>query len=218
MPPWTIFPSLRLIPPCEGWNGHPLPLDSCPVSLHVCMRSRFSCVWLFATLQTVACQAPLYGDSPGKNTGVGCHALLQGIFLMQGLNLGLLHCMQILFCWATGEGKPVLLAWWLQKTALAAKSQRRLVVWHESLTTSWWGWLGGAVSGLVPPRKGDLVPGGGGSNTGMTEVTGIPCSWHPQGNSHNPQILWGLLLVRTIIHLSSTWTRLSRRLNKSPRL
>ena len=23
-------------------------------------------------------------DSPGKNTGVGCHALLQGIFLTQG--------------------------------------------------------------------------------------------------------------------------------------
>ena len=34
-------------------------------------------------------------DSPGKNTGVGCHALLQGIFLTQGANpcfLCLLHC------------------------------------------------------------------------------------------------------------------------------
>ena len=33
-------------------------------------------------------------DSPGKNTGVGSHAFLQGIFLTQGLNLhllGLLH-------------------------------------------------------------------------------------------------------------------------------
>ena len=30
-------------------------------------------------------------DSIGKNTGVGCHFLLQGIFLTQGLNLGLLH-------------------------------------------------------------------------------------------------------------------------------
>ena len=35
-------------------------------------------------------------DSPGKNTGVGCHSLLQGISL-QGLNLGLLHCRQILY-------------------------------------------------------------------------------------------------------------------------
>ena len=30
-------------------------------------------------------------DSPGKNTGVGCHALLQGIVPTQGSNLGLLH-------------------------------------------------------------------------------------------------------------------------------
>jgi len=29
------------------------------------------------------------GDSLGKNTGVGCHALLQGIFPTQGLNSGL---------------------------------------------------------------------------------------------------------------------------------
>ena len=28
----------------------------------------------------------VHGDCPGKNTGVGCHALLQGIFLTQGLN------------------------------------------------------------------------------------------------------------------------------------
>ena len=35
-------------------------------------------------------------DSPGKNTGVGCHFLLQGIFLTQESNLGLLHCRQIL--------------------------------------------------------------------------------------------------------------------------
>ena len=30
-------------------------------------------------------------DSLGKNTGVGCHALLQGIFLTQGMNPALLH-------------------------------------------------------------------------------------------------------------------------------
>ena len=36
-------------------------------------------------------------DSPGKNNGVGCHALLQGIFPTQGLNLGLLHCRWILY-------------------------------------------------------------------------------------------------------------------------
>ena len=34
------------------------------------------------------------GDSPGKNTRVGCHALLQGIFPIQGSNPALLHCRQ----------------------------------------------------------------------------------------------------------------------------
>ena len=36
-------------------------------------------------------------DSPGKNNGASCHALLQGIFLTQELNPGLLHCSQILY-------------------------------------------------------------------------------------------------------------------------
>ena len=39
----------------------------------------------------------VYGDSPGKNTGVGCHAHLQGIFPTQGLNPGLLHYGQSLY-------------------------------------------------------------------------------------------------------------------------
>ena len=36
-------------------------------------------------------------DFPGKNTGVGCHFLLQGIFPTQGWNPGLLHCRQTLY-------------------------------------------------------------------------------------------------------------------------
>ena len=36
-------------------------------------------------------------NSPGKNTGVGCHSLLQGIFLTQGSNPGLLHSRKILY-------------------------------------------------------------------------------------------------------------------------
>ena len=39
----------------------------------------------------------VYGESPGKNTGVGSHSLLQGIFLTQGSNRGLLHCRQTLY-------------------------------------------------------------------------------------------------------------------------
>ena len=46
----------------------------------------------------------VHGDFLGNNTGVDCHALLQGIFSTQGLNpclLWFLHCTQI--HWATGE-------------------------------------------------------------------------------------------------------------------
>ena len=48
---------------------------------------------LFATLWTIARQAPLSMDFPGKKTGVACHALLQGIFPTWGSNMQLLHIM-----------------------------------------------------------------------------------------------------------------------------
>ena len=63
------------------------------VCMHAYMLSCFSCVLLFAILWTVAYQAPLPWDFPGKNTGVGCCALLQGIFLTQGPNLSLVSLL-----------------------------------------------------------------------------------------------------------------------------
>ena len=59
-------------------------------------------------------------DSPGKNTGVGCHFLLQGIFPTQGSNPGLPHCRQTLKP-LSHQGSPLsprvcsnscLLSWW----------------------------------------------------------------------------------------------------------
>ena len=44
----------------------------------VCMLSLFGHVPDFVTLQTVAHQPPCLWSSPGKNTGVACHFLLQG--------------------------------------------------------------------------------------------------------------------------------------------
>ena len=50
--------------------------------LCACVLKCFSHFQLFVTLWTIAHQALLSSwDSPGKNTGVGCHALLQGILL-----------------------------------------------------------------------------------------------------------------------------------------
>ena len=56
----------------------------------MCVRLLQSCPTL-ATPWTVAHQAPLSTGSPGKNTGVGCHFLLQGIFPTQGSNPGRLR-------------------------------------------------------------------------------------------------------------------------------
>ena len=45
----------------------------------------------------------VHGDSPGKNTRVGCLTLLQGLCPTQGLNASLLHCRQFFTVWATRE-------------------------------------------------------------------------------------------------------------------
>ena len=47
----------------------------------------------------------VHGDSPGKNTGMDCHALLQGIFPTQESNPGLSNCWRILYC-LSHQGSP----------------------------------------------------------------------------------------------------------------
>ena len=69
------------------------------VYFHLPTQSLQSCPALcnFATLWTVAYQVPLFMGFFRKNTGVGCHSLLQGIFPTQGSNLGLLNWQMILY-------------------------------------------------------------------------------------------------------------------------
>ena len=68
----------------------------------------FSC-WdmsdCFVTPWTVAHQAPLAMGFPIKNTRVGCHFLLQGIFPTQGSNPHLLH-WQVDSLWLNYQGSP----------------------------------------------------------------------------------------------------------------
>ena len=68
----------------RGWDGW-------IASPHGLQSTRLLCPW----------------DFPGKDTGVGCHILLQGIFPTQGLNPGLLHCRQILY-WLSYKRSPKL--------------------------------------------------------------------------------------------------------------
>ena len=49
-------------------------------------------------------------NSPGQNTRVGSHSLLQGIFPTQGLKRGLPHCRQILYQ-LSHKGSPRILEW-----------------------------------------------------------------------------------------------------------
>ena len=76
-----------------GWGGGflirpPGYFSLAPMSEDVCMLSGMQ---LFVTPWTVAHQAPC--SFPGKDTGVGCHFLFQGIFPTKGLNLRLLHLL-----------------------------------------------------------------------------------------------------------------------------
>ena len=59
-----------------------------------CLVTR-SCLTLCDSIDCSPQGFSVHEDSPGKNTGVGCHALLQGIFPTQELNQGPLLCRQI---------------------------------------------------------------------------------------------------------------------------
>ena len=73
----------------------------CSLNVWICLVTQWIC--LVVQLCLILCD-PMDPtrllcpwNSPGKNIGVICHSLLQQIFLTQGLNLGLLHCRQILY-------------------------------------------------------------------------------------------------------------------------
>ena len=68
--------------------------------IHVLSRTQ-----LCATPWTVATRLLCPWDCPGKNTGVDCHFLFQGIFLTQGSKLNLPHLLRL---FATeSPGKPI---------------------------------------------------------------------------------------------------------------
>ena len=70
-----------------------------------CPNCMADCVFLVIQSCLVLCnpvdcslpRSSVHRDSPVKNTEMGCHALLQGIFPTQGWNPGLQHCTRILY-------------------------------------------------------------------------------------------------------------------------
>ena len=75
---------------------------------HVLCLVAQSCTILYNPLDYSLPGSSAHGDSPGKNTGVGCQALLQRIFPNQGSNPGLPHCRQILYH-LSHQGSPKIL-------------------------------------------------------------------------------------------------------------
>ena len=71
----------------------------------VCVLVTQSCLTLWSHgLQPTRLLCPW--NSAGKNTGVGCHFSLQGIFLTQGSNTGLQYHRQFLYC-LSHQGSPI---------------------------------------------------------------------------------------------------------------
>ena len=99
------------------WSKKVLVMQSClTLRSHGLQLTRLLCPW----------------DFPGKDTGVSCHFLLQGIFPTQGLNPGLLHCRQILY-WLSYTGSPGLFKLVI-KISMAHWSQKIL---HSHSSNEW---------------------------------------------------------------------------------
>ena len=67
----------------------------------------------------------VHGDFPTRNTGMGCHALLQGIFPTQGSNPSLPHCRQVLYR-LSHQGSPSQLLKWVAYPFSRGPSQPRI--------------------------------------------------------------------------------------------
>ena len=67
-----------------------LLIQEAPLTLHCCLVAK-SCQTLLQPHELEPVRLLCLWDFSGKNAGVGCHFLLQGLFLTQGSNLCLLH-------------------------------------------------------------------------------------------------------------------------------
>ena len=97
----ALFSSLIALLGCYSW--------AFLIALVLCLATQ-SCLNPFDPMDCSPPGSSVLGDSSGKNIGVGCYDLLQGIFPTQGSNTGLLHRRQILSC-LSHQGSPRTLEW-----------------------------------------------------------------------------------------------------------
>ena len=110
------------------------------MSLFSCKVDSFSTPW--AVTHHISMESPW--DFPGKNAGVGCRFLLQGIFLTQGSNPGLLHCRQTLYRLSYQESPY---------KGLECKSRKSRNTWSNRQIRPWNMQSSRAKSNRVLPRE-----------------------------------------------------------------
>ena len=129
-------PTPVLLPEESPWAKEPGGLQS------IVLQGSDMIEWFTAHTWTVAYQAPLSMELSRQEYWNGLHVLLQGIFLIQGLNpniLNLLHCRQILYLWVPVEAlrnKIISVKFFLLKIFEKIDRQRDSIVSHDSIF--WW--------------------------------------------------------------------------------
>ena len=116
------FPSPEILANVKGWeNNAKGRRTSIKKDRTLCYRWHDDLCRKHTRIGVSACSVTklLYPwNFPGKNTGVGCHFLLKGLFLTQGLNLHLSPCQ------ADSLPTAQLLPWWLSSKEFTCQCKR----------------------------------------------------------------------------------------------
>ena len=136
---YTYIPSLLSIPPppshhrAPSWT--PCAIQQLPLPCLIAQCCLTLCDPMLCSLPG----SSVHGDSPGKNTGMGCHAVLQGIFPTQGSNPGLLHCRLILYQLSHQESPRILewVAYSFSRGSFQPRNQTRVYCTAGGFFTSW---------------------------------------------------------------------------------
>ena len=129
-------------------------------------------------------------NASGKNTGVGCHSLLQGIFLIQGSNPGLRHCRQILYH----------LSHFNESEETRSMEFSRPEYWSGQLFPSPENLPNPGIEPRSPALQVDSLPS---ESLGKPKNTGVSSLSLLQGILPCQQSNWGLLHCRILCQLSN---------------